>query len=47
VDTATSQYEIQEVIVRDPMPGRGGRRELTQMEWRSINFAARIRITDA
>ena len=47
VDTATSQYEIQEVIVRDPMPGRGGRRQLTPMEWRSINFAARIRITDA
>jgi len=46
VDTATSQYEIQEVIVRDPWPGRGGRRPLTPMEWASINFAARIRVTD-
>jgi hypothetical protein len=47
VDTATSQYEIQQVIVRDPWPGRGGRRPLTPMEWASINFAARIRVTDA
>lgn len=47
VDTATSQYEIQEVIVRDPWPGSGGRRPLTQREWASINFAARIRVTDA
>jgi hypothetical protein len=46
VDTATSQYEIQQVIVRDPWPGRGGRRPLTPMEWASINFAARIRVTD-
>jgi len=47
VDTATSQYEIQEVIVRDPWPGSGGRRPLTPREWASINFAARIRVTDA
>ena len=47
VDTATSQYEIQQVIVRDPWPGRGGRRPLSPMEWASINFAARIRVTDA
>ncbi|MGO9325561.1 MAG: papain-like cysteine protease family protein [Terracidiphilus sp.] len=47
VDTATSQYEIEQVIVRDPWPGRGGRRPLTSMEWASINFAARIRVTDA
>jgi hypothetical protein len=47
VDMATSQYEIREVIVRDPMPGRGGRRQLTPMEWRSIEFAARIRVMDA
>ncbi len=46
VDTATSQYEIEQVIVRDPWPGRGGRRPLTPMEWASINFAARIRVTD-
>jgi RNase H-fold protein (predicted Holliday junction resolvase) len=47
VDTATSQYEIQQVIVRDPWPGSGGRRPLSPMEWRGINFAARIRVTDA
>lgn len=47
VDTATSQYEIQQVIVRDPWPGSGGRRPLTPREWASINFAARIRVTDA
>lgn len=47
VDTATSQYEIEQVIVRDPWPGSGGRRPLTQREWASINFAARIRVTDA
>lgn len=46
VDTATSQYEIQQVIVRDPWPGSGGRRLLSPMEWQRINFAARIRITD-
>ncbi len=46
VDTATSQYEIEQVIVRDPWPGRGGRRPLSPMEWASINFAARIRVTD-
>ncbi len=46
VDTATSQYEIEQVIVRDPWPGRGGRRPLMPMEWASINFAARIRVTD-
>ncbi len=46
VDTATSQYEIQQVIVRDPWPGSGGRRPLSPMEWRGINFAARIRVTD-
>jgi len=46
VDTATSQYEIQQVIVRDPWPGSGGRRLLSPMEWASINFAARIRVTD-
>lgn len=47
VDAATSQYEIQQVIVRDPWPGSGGRRPLAPMEWASINFAARIRVTDA
>jgi hypothetical protein len=47
VDTATSQYEIQQVIVRDPWPESGGRRPLTPREWASINFAARIRVTDA
>lgn len=47
VDTATSQYEIQQVIVRDPWPGSGGRRPMSAMEWASINFAARIRVTDA
>jgi hypothetical protein len=47
VDTATSQYEIQQVIVRDPWPGSGGRRPLTPQEWSSIDFAARIRVTDA
>lgn len=47
VDTATSQYEIQQVIVRDPWPGSGGRRPLSPREWASINFAARIRVTDA
>ena len=46
VDTATSQYEIEQVIVRDPWPGRGGRRPLSPQEWASINFAARIRVTD-
>jgi hypothetical protein len=46
VDTATSQYEIQEVIVRDPWPGSGGRRPLSPREWASITFAARIRVTD-
>jgi Papain-like cysteine protease AvrRpt2 len=46
VDTTTSQYEIQQVIVRDPWPGSGGRRPLSPMEWRGINFAARIRVTD-
>ncbi len=47
VDAATSQYEIEQVIVRDPWPGRGGRRPLSPMEWANINFAARIRVTDA
>jgi hypothetical protein len=46
VDTVTSQFEIQQVIVRDPWPGSGGRRLLTPMEWASINFAARIRVVD-
>ncbi len=45
VDTATSQYEIQQVIVRDPWPGSGGRRPLSPREWHSIQFAARIRVT--
>jgi hypothetical protein len=47
VDTVTSQFEIQQVIVRDPWPGSGGRRLLSPMEWASINFAARIRVVDA
>ncbi len=47
VDTITTQYVIQEVIVRDPWPGSGGRRLLSPMEWASINFAARIRVADA
>ncbi|HVN94413.1 MAG TPA: papain-like cysteine protease family protein [Terracidiphilus sp.] len=46
VDPATSQYQIQQVIVRDPWPGSGGRRPLSPMEWRAIDFAARIRVTD-
>ena len=46
VDTATSQYEIQQVIVRDPWPGSGGRRPLSPREWASIEFAARIRVAD-
>ena len=44
VDTVTAQFEIQQVIVRDPWPGSGGRRLLTPREWASINFAARIRV---
>jgi len=47
VDTVTTQYVIQQVIVRDPWPGDGGKRQLTPMEWASINFAARIRLEDA
>jgi hypothetical protein len=47
VDTVTTQFVIQQVVVRDPWPGNGGRRLLTPMEWASMNFAARIRVTDA
>ena len=47
VDTVTTQYAIQQVIVRDPWPGNGGRRPLSPMEWANINFAARIRSEDA
>jgi hypothetical protein len=38
--------EVQSAIVRDPWPGRG-RRVLTEQEWRSINFACRIRVAAA
>jgi hypothetical protein len=47
VDTVTTQFVIQQVVVRDPWPGNGGRRLLSPVEWASMNFAARIRVTDA
>jgi|SRR5579883_743921 len=47
VDLATSQWAIQQVIVRDPWPGNGGRRILSPVEWANINFAARVRVTAA
>jgi hypothetical protein len=47
VDTFTTQFTVQQVVVRDPWPGSGGRRLLSPMEWASINFAARIRLQDA
>ena len=47
VDTVTQQFVVQQVIVRDPWPGNGGRRLLTPMEWASINFAVRIRLEEA
>jgi hypothetical protein len=37
-------WRIVEAVVRDPWPGRGGRRVLSSAEWRNINFAARIRV---
>jgi hypothetical protein len=37
-------WRIVEAVVRDPWPGRGGRRVLSPAEWRNINFAARIRV---
>ena len=46
VDTYTTQFVIQQVVVRDPWPGNGGRRLLSPVEWASINFAARIRVTN-
>jgi hypothetical protein len=47
VDTITTQFVIQQVVVRDPWPGNGGRRLLSPVEWANLNFAARIRVTDA
>lgn len=47
VDAMTRQYTVQQVIVRDPWPGSGGRRMLTPMEWAGISFAVRIRLQDA
>lgn len=47
VDTYTTKFAIQQVVVRDPWPGNGGRRLLTPVEWANINFAARIRLVDA
>jgi hypothetical protein len=47
VDRVTGQFVVQQVVVRDPWPGNGGRRLLTPMEWASINFAVRIRLVEA
>lgn len=47
VNPDTTEFAIQSVTVRDPWPGNGGKRVLTPYEWGQINFAARIRVTDA
>jgi hypothetical protein len=43
-DLLTQQWGIVAATVRDPWPGRGGKRILSPQEWYSIMFAARIRI---
>jgi hypothetical protein len=45
VDVLTTQFTVQQVIVRDPWPTNGGRRLLSPMEWANLNFAARIRVS--
>lgn len=40
----TGAWQIDQVIVRDPWPGNGGRRALTPMEWGNLAFAARVRV---
>lgn len=38
------QGEVVEATVRDPWPGRGGRRALSAREWYSTTFLARVRV---
>lgn len=47
VDMLTTQFVVEQVVVRDPWPGNGGRRLLSPVEWANMNFAARIRVVDA
>ncbi len=44
INMTTGAWQIEEVIVRDPLPGNGGRRLLTPMEWGHLAFAARVRV---
>lgn len=44
INMTTGAWQIEEVIVRDPWPGNGGRRLLTPMEWGNLEFAARVRV---
>ena len=44
IHAQSGAWRIVEAVVRDPWPGRGGRRVLSSAEWRNINFAARIRV---
>lgn len=44
INMTTGAWQIAEVIVRDPWPGNGGRRELSPMEWGNLAFAARVRV---
>lgn len=44
INAQSGAWQIVEAVVRDPWPGRGGRRVLSPVEWRNINFAARIRV---
>jgi ABC-type bacteriocin/lantibiotic exporter with double-glycine peptidase domain len=40
----TGAWQIVEAVVRDPWPGRGGRRVLSPVEWFHVGFAARVRV---
>ncbi len=42
---STQQWQIDEVLVRDPWPGNGSRRVLTLAEWMSIAFAAGVEVS--
>ena len=44
INMTTGAWQITEVIVRDPWPGNGGRRQLSPMEWGNLAFAARVRV---
>jgi hypothetical protein len=41
----TGAWQIVSAVVRDPWPGNGGRRALTQQEFFNVSFAARVRVS--